>query len=337
VTRAIVDTRRIIDTTKIDRNVQDGGGRVGGMDVVRRVHVAPLGYEYDRILEPARTYGADVLYALVDVPRERMVDGAGDGTRDTDRDRAGLGREGGGGGGSGSGTATGEGARRAGTDAAAWVGRGRTGAPYHEDLLAALGEAGVEVRLRAGDLYDVYDVLGAVTTLAARHAGDDVRVNVSTGGELAAVGATVACMDVSTEATAYYVHPDERAHDGTSAPATRGFADVDTLPTYPVDSPTPDQVAVMRYLREANTAAYTPKKRDVIEHAKEAGLGFLADDPPANRQGEFRRLNAAIVDPLVADGYVTVADVGRRKELSLTRRGEQALRAFRHKLESGSA
>jgi hypothetical protein len=142
-------------------------------------------------------------------------------------------------------------------------------------------------------------------------------------------------MDGSTDATAYYVHPEERAHDGAAAPTTRGFADVDTLPTYPVDSPTSDQVAVMRYLRRADTAAYTPKKRDVIDHAKEAGLGFVADDPPANRQGEFRRLNAAVVEPLVADGYVTVDDVGRRKELSLTERGEQALRAFRHKIEFG--
>jgi hypothetical protein len=281
------------------------------MDVVRRVHVAPLGYEHDRILEPAVRYGADVLYGLVDVPRERLVDGV-------DRDD---GEDG-----------DGDAVRREELDAGRWVGRGRTGAPYHEDLLAALSEGGVEVRLRPVDLYDVYDVLGAVTTLAARHAGDDVRVNVSTGGALAAVGATVACMDVSTDATAYYVHPEERAHDGTAAPATRGLADVESLPTYPVDSPTPDQVAVMRYLREADTAAYTPKKRDVIDHAKEAGLGFVANDPPANRQGEFRRLNATVVEPLVADGYVTVEDVGRRKELSLTERGEQALRAFRHKL-----
>jgi hypothetical protein len=278
------------------------------MDVVRRVHVAPLGYEYDRVLEPARRYGADVLYALVDVPRERMAGVAGDADG---------------------------GVRRAEVDATRWVGRGRTGASYHEDLLAALSETGVEVRVRAADLYDVYDVLGAVTTVAARHADDDVRVNVSTGGALAAVGATVACMDGSTDATAYYVHPEERAHDGAAAPTTRGFADVDTLPTYPVDSPTSDQVAVMRYLRRADTAAYTPKKRDVIDHAKEAGLGFVADDPPANRQGEFRRLNAAVVEPLVADGYVTVDDVGRRKELSLTERGEQALRAFRHKIEFG--
>jgi hypothetical protein len=87
-------------------------------------------------------------------------------------------------------------------------------------------------------------------------------------------------------------------------------------------------------LEEATTAAYTPKKKDIIDHAKDAGLGFMTDNPPANRQGEFRRLNAAVLDPLSEDGYVSISSVGRRKEVTLTDRGSKALRAFRHKLES---
>jgi hypothetical protein len=249
------------------------------MDMVRRVHVAPLGFERDRVVEPARRYGADVCYLLVheDGPRP----------------------------------------------------------DYHDDVVGDLEAAGVEVRTRTVDLHDVYDVLGVVTTVAASHEGDDVRVNVSSANALAAVGATVACMDVSTDATAYYVHPAGRAHDGAAAPRTTGFASVDTLPTYPIDSPTPDQVAVLRYLRETTTGSYTPKKKDVIDHAKEAGLSFVADNPPANRQGEFRRLNAAVIDPLVEDGLVEVRSVGRRKEVTVTDRGEKALRAFRHKLGEG--
>jgi hypothetical protein len=251
------------------------------MDIVRRIHIAPLGFEYDRILEPARRYGADLVYLLVHEEGPQPS--------------------------------------------------------YHEELVAALTDAGIEVDRTHCDLMDVYDVLGVVTTLAARHAGDDVRVNVSSGNKLAAVGATIACMDVSTAATAYYVHPEERAHDGETSPATSGYAGDDTLPTYPIDSPSPDQVAVLRYLEEATTAAYTPKKKDIIDHAKEAGLGFMTDNPPANRQGEFRRLNAAVLDPLSEDGYVSITSVGRRKEVTLTDRGGKALRAFRHKLESTGA
>jgi hypothetical protein len=247
------------------------------MEMVRRVHVAPLGFEYDRILEPARRYGADVVYLLAHEGGPRPA--------------------------------------------------------YHDRLIEELAADGIEVETRSVDLMDVYDVLGAVTTIAAGHDGDDVRVNVSSGNALSAVGATIACMDVSTDATAYYVHPEARAHDGAAAPRTSGYASDDTLPTYPIDSPTPDQVAVLRYLGEATTAAYTPKKKDVIDHAKEVGLPFLVDNPPANRQGEFRRLNASVIDPLLDDGLIEVRSVGRRKEVTVTDRGEQALRAFRHKLD----
>ncbi|OYR85125.1 hypothetical protein DJ71_07980, partial [Halorubrum sp. E3] len=34
----------------------------------RRVHVAPLGHERDRIVEPLRRHGADAVYLLADAP-----------------------------------------------------------------------------------------------------------------------------------------------------------------------------------------------------------------------------------------------------------------------------
>ena len=118
------------------------------MDVPQRVHVVPLGYEYDRILEPITRMRADLVYLLVDE---------------------------------------------------------RWDATYHEELLRELESAVRTLETRRCDLSDVYAVLGTVTTLAAKHAGDDVRVNVSGGGTIAAIGATIACMDVDTDATAYYV------------------------------------------------------------------------------------------------------------------------------------
>lgn len=39
----------------------------------RGVHLAPLGYGYDRIVEPVRRYGADAVYLLADDP-DRTAD-----------------------------------------------------------------------------------------------------------------------------------------------------------------------------------------------------------------------------------------------------------------------
>ena len=261
------------------------------MDVPQRVHVVPLGYEYDRILEPITRMRADLVYLLVD-------DG--------------------------------------------WD------ATYHEELLRELESVVRTVETRRCDLADVYAVLGTVTTLAAKHTGDDVRVNVSGGGTIAAIGATIACMDVDTDATAYYVEPEEYAHAGSNAPSSSGTAETSQLPTYPIASPSAEQVAIMEFLAEPSAweefddrRTTPPKKKDLIEYARDEGLAFMAGrappeaHPSGEDKGAFRVLDTRILDPLEDDGYVTVEQRGRRYAIELTAQGENASRAFRHKLEYG--
>jgi len=245
------------------------------MKTIDEVHIAPLRFEYDRVLGPVERYGVDVVYLL-----EHDDPGAVD-------------------------------------------------PDYHDALVAELEAAGAEVRTESVDLLDVYDVLGVVTTLVASHPDDIVRVNVSGGSKLAAVGATIACM--ATGATAYYAHPESYTHERTQ-PTSHGYAGDEVLPSYPIESPTTDQVAVMAFLDATNTERHAAKKKDVIEHAEREGLSFLADNQPANDKAKFALLNANVVDPLVEDGYLEVEQVGRRKQMRLTDTGEAALRAFEHKL-----
>ncbi|NEU57261.1 DUF6293 family protein [Halorussus sp. MSC15.2] len=243
------------------------------MQTIDEVHIAPLGFEYDRIVGPVRRHNVDVLYLL-------------------EHDDPGSGPE------------------------------------FHDDLRSELDDLGVSVRTRSVDVFDIYDVLGVVTTLTADHADDIVRVNVSSGSKLSAVGAAIACM--ATDATAYYVHPEE--YPDRERLRSHGYEDDEVLPSYPIESPTTDQVAVMDFLADANTETYTVKKKDLIEYAEEQELAFIADNDPANDKAKFALLNANVVDPLLEDGYVEIEDVGRRKQVLLTETGADALRAFRHKV-----
>ncbi|UPV74058.1 DUF6293 family protein [Halorussus limi] len=245
------------------------------MQTIDEVHIAPLGYEYDRIVGPVREHNVDVLYLL-------------------EHDDPGSGPD------------------------------------YHDDLREELDDLGVETRSRSVDVFDIYDVLGVVTTLTADHAEDIVRVNVSSGSKLSAVGAAIACM--ATDATAYYVHPTDYPATDRRERRSYGYAGDEVLPSYPIESPTTDQVAVMDFLAETNTDAYTVKKKDIIEYAEEQGLAFVADNDPANDKAKFALLNANVIDPLLEDGYVEIEDVGRRKQVVLTDTGADALRAFRHKI-----
>ena len=245
------------------------------MQSIDEVHIAPLGYEYDRIVGPVEEYDVDVVYLLEHDDRV-------------------------------------------------------TAPEYHDDVRERVADLGASLRSRSVDLFDIYDVLGVVTTLVAEHDDDIVRVNVSSGSKLSAVGATIACM--ATDATAYYVHPEGYRYADREERQSYGYADDEVLPSYPIESPTTDQVAVMDFLAERNTDAYTVKKKDIIEFAEEAELSFVADSDPANDKAKFALLNANVVDPLLDDGYVAVEDVGRRKQVRLTDTGEDALRAFRHRI-----
>lgn len=273
------------------------------MDVVKRVHVVPLGYEFDRILEPIRDQRADLVYLLED-------DSAG-------------------------------GRRTSGTEER----NATAAADYHEELRAELESTVPEVRTWECDLTDVYAVLGDVTTIADVHAEDQVYVNVSGAGTIPAIGATIACMDVSTDAHAYYVEPAEYAHDGTTEPISFGLDEIEEVPTYPIESPTRDQVAIMEFLAEPSAwegfhddRTAPPKKKDLIEYARDRELAFMADRrSPDERAGEdkgaFRVLDSRVLEPLSEDGYVTIESVGRRRVVELTERGENAYRAFHHKFD----
>lgn len=245
------------------------------METIDEVHVAPLGYERDRIAEPIRKHDADVVYLL--------------------EDRIHGGR-----------------------------------ASYHEAMIEALQADGVQVTVESVDLQDLYDVMAVVTTIAADHADDIVRVNVASGPKLAVIGSAIACM--ATAATAYYVRPEEEVHPLDEEPLTRGMADDEALPSYPIEAISRDQVAVLDFLEETNTEAYTAKKKDLIEFAEGADLAFMSEANPANDKAKFALLNANIVDPLSEDGYVDVRKVGRQKQITLTDTGENVLHAFRHKL-----
>ncbi|QLG29890.1 hypothetical protein HUG10_19975 (plasmid) [Halorarum halophilum] len=199
-------------------------------------------------------------------------------------------------------------------------------------IVAELEAARIDVTTVAVDLFDMYGVLGEVTTIAAQHAEDLVHVNVSTGTKLSAIGAAIACMELSTNATAYYVHPEEYAHGDIDEPLTSEYADDEALPGYPIDSPTAEQVAVMDYVHRKDTTVYTPKKKDLIEFGKQAALPFYANSTAKSDKAAFGRLKSRILDPLTERKYVTVEHVGRRKQVSLTELGEDTLRAFRHKL-----
>jgi hypothetical protein len=273
---------------------------VSGLPSGRRVHIAPLGYERDRVVEPVRTEVADVVYLLVDDP-DRTDDDHGD--VDTDANWT-----------------------SPGTEDVTWPAATAYQRAVREELDDFCDARGVPV-----DIHNVYDVMGVTTTIAATHGDDQVFVNISTGTNVAAVGAAIACM--TTAALPYSVEPEAYAHDVDDGPRSSGVASIDRVPDYPIEAPTREQVHIMGYIYEQTVEnPYSLNKRSLIQRANDYGLPFLANYSTESRQSEYRRLDAAIVDPLVEKGYLRLEPAGKQKNVALTETGISVYRAFQHKV-----
>jgi hypothetical protein len=197
---------------------------------------------------------------------------------------------------------------------------------YVETVRERLDDRGIDHETVACDIFDFYDSIGTVAELATRFADHEVYVNLASGSKVTAIGGMIACM--ATGATPYYVRAERYAAE-TDDDVAEGIHSVTELPTYPMESPEPQHVAVMDYVDREGGA----RKRDLIDFGKEAGLAFIADRDAANRKSEYRLLDSHVLGPLAEHGYVELEDVGRSTRVSLTGSGRNTLRAFRYLVE----
>ncbi|KTG18247.1 HFX_2341 family transcriptional regulator domain-containing protein, partial [Haloferax profundi] len=198
------------------------------------------------------------------------------------------------------------------------------------------------VRGVAVQLTDFYDVMGVVTTIAEHHdagvaGGDSVYVNVSSGPHVAAVAAAVGCMAVG--ARPYSVTPESYSHDPEVSPASEGVKTQTDLPLYPIDGPTPDQIAVLEFLKEKADQNHSVHKRNIIKQfggdgdkTGTAHLECLQGTETKAWSSKYNRLDSKILDDLENHGYVQIEQRGRSSYVSISASGRNILGAFGHLL-----
>ena len=211
--------------------------------------------------------------------------------------------------------------------------------PYHDDVLTDLDAAGIDYELVDCKLFDLYDSISIVAEIVTEEAdpggdsiGNDVYVNLSTGSKIAAIGGMIACM-VTGLAHPYYVRAEEYA-SGTE-PVGKGMELAVDLPTYPMDRPERQQIAVLAKLEVAGSTS----KKGLIEFGAEQNLPFIRDcDRPFDDRGKpskqsYARLRRHIIDPLEQRGFVEVEQVGTRKRVTVTDAGANTRKAFGYLLD----
>ena len=209
---------------------------------------------------------------------------------------------------------------------------------YLDDLLAELAaNERIELDRRECDIFDLYDTLGTVAGAVHAHADDDVYVNLSGGSKITAIAGMIACM--ATGATPIYAKPDygPEADSVPSEPLHDAVEETFSLPSYPIERPSSTHVACLQFIADRTAAASDASgryrgasKRELIEFARDRQFPFVVESTAETEKGLYRLLDRQVVDPLTEKGYLRAEKVGRRKYLSPTEAGENALRAFRH-------
>jgi hypothetical protein len=207
--------------------------------------------------------------------------------------------------------------------------------PYLEALLADLdADERIVLERRSCDLFDLYDALGTIAGAIRDYETEAVAVNLSGGSTITAIAGMIACMTVG--ATPIYARP-EYGPEGERIPEEPlhdEVREVVALPTYPIERPTGQALAVLSHLGAASedaTGRYRGvDKKGLIAFGAEEGLPFVADAEAESEKALYRRLDAHVLDGLREREYVSIERIGRRSVVSLTEEGENVLQAFSH-------
>lgn len=191
---------------------------------------------------------------------------------------------------------------------------------YHDKVLARLRGAGVEVRVRTCEVWDPNAVVGEMGRIATEETGNHVYVNLGTGPKTCAIGGMLASMLWRFDA--YYPRVDYEATplDGDQDFPVRGRTGV---PSFRLDPPTPDVLAVLALLAEKE--GRPARKKEVV--ARLEATGFLQKERSAQSKQNVadRALKKAM-----EWGFLDSAGEGRRRRLTLNERGAAGRRMFAH-------
>ena len=249
------------------------------MEFTTRTQIVPLGYEYNRVLEPIYRFKADKVILL------RQL-------KDKDFE-----------------------------------------ADFQRELVQKLEDNDrIELEIRECDLFDINNAIEAFVNAIASCESDEVLVNLSTGSKITAIAGMIACQ--STAAKPFYVSPEFHNDDGEreapEAPQVESIGEISEIPVFRLQGPKPDQIAILQYLRTNDGAT----KKELIEHARDQELGFIANSKSKSEEGLYQLLDTNIITPLVEENYIDVVKEGRQKRVYLEDHGKEALVTFPQSVEA---
>ncbi|AGB36703.1 HFX_2341 family transcriptional regulator domain-containing protein [Natronococcus occultus] len=210
---------------------------------------------------------------------------------------------------------------------------------FIEEFLAELEENDrIEVDKRSCDIFDLYDTLGTISKAIMDYSNEEVFVNLSAGSKITAIAGMIACM--ATGARPIYARPSYKPEKSRipDEPLHDEVAEVFELPRYPIERPSDFHISFLAFIderttEEANGRYRGVSKKELIEFALDQEFPFIIESEASTEKGYYRLLDRHVVKPLQEKEYLEIEKIGRKKYVTLTEDGENALRAFRYAVD----
>lgn len=168
---------------------------------------------------------------------------------------------------------------------------------------------------------DFFDVTSSATATAEsieQHPDAAVFVNISTGSKLTAIGGFVAC--TATSASPYYVHVE--SYGGETI--TTGFKQAEEIPKYPISLPHQQYLQVLKFISGREEV----NKKAIVSECQDYPL--LSKYTRDQEKNMYEPVTDEIIEPLVAQGYLSELPRGNEKKYVLTEDGKEALRVLEY-------
>ncbi len=194
---------------------------------------------------------------------------------------------------------------------------------FLEEVKAGL-DSGVEVIVEGYDRWDnFHEIMSRFCEILKREQGNNVFVNISSGGKLPGIAGTIAAMMFN--ATPYYVVP-ERYENRVKKQSTSGYRKVIPLPEYRISPPEERLVEALRIINGYERTSQKTLSRELVER------GLLRDKDEREKELNNKALHVLFrrqfLRPLLERRWVGMEGQRRAARLSLTEEGENVLRIF---------
>jgi len=202
------------------------------------------------------------------------------------------------------------------------------GSPFTTKIKNKLQEEKIECLEESADRKDLFDTLRALRTIILKEKENNIMVNVSTGSKIQSIASMMACMmfrDIGT-IKPYYAEPKRyrSISDVQDEQETEGLNRIMSLPDYRIEIPSKNLIKSLELINNEKRGNLTKKR--LMDLALGENLIQVGKNKKNKDTSAYMALDTHILGPLQKWNFVTIEKSGKRRIVSLSEDGKNALK-----------